>query len=112
MAAFRSSNDPGGSTIAQQLAKQLYPQRPGVGGTLADLGLAVKLSLHLLQAPNHGDVPQLGVFRERVLGRPGGTSLWPSNGSTTCSTNWSQRAGLHRRKRNMRTVSVCSYALQ
>lgn len=37
--------DPGGSTIAQQLAKQLYPHRRGLVGKLDVLGLGIKLSL-------------------------------------------------------------------
>jgi membrane peptidoglycan carboxypeptidase len=45
-AALRSSEDPGGSTIAQQLAKRLYPRGGGVIGTLEEIGLGVKLSLH------------------------------------------------------------------
>jgi penicillin-binding protein 1A len=46
VAALRSGEDPGGSTIAQQLAKRLYPQAGGVVGTLEEIGLGVKLSLH------------------------------------------------------------------
>jgi penicillin-binding protein 1A len=45
VAALGSSEDPGGSTIAQQLAKQLYPHGGGVVGTLEEIGLGVKLSL-------------------------------------------------------------------
>lgn len=45
LASLRRSGDPGGSTIAQQLAKQLYPHGPGLGGTLEEIGLGVKLSL-------------------------------------------------------------------
>ncbi|HWF72481.1 MAG TPA: biosynthetic peptidoglycan transglycosylase [Solirubrobacteraceae bacterium] len=41
VAALQTSQDPGGSTIPQQLAKQLYGER----GTLAEIGLAIKLSL-------------------------------------------------------------------
>lgn len=44
-AALRRGGDPGGSTIVQQLAKQLYPHGPGVGGTLREIGLGVKLAL-------------------------------------------------------------------
>ncbi len=44
VASLERSGDPGGSTIAQQLAKQLYPQPPGLGTTLQDLALGVKLS--------------------------------------------------------------------
>jgi hypothetical protein len=44
-AMLRRRGDPGGSTIAQQLAKQLYPHRPGLSGTLDEIGLGVKLSV-------------------------------------------------------------------
>jgi hypothetical protein len=46
LAALHTSGDPGGSTIAQQLAKQLYAHGTGLAGTLREIGLAVKLSLH------------------------------------------------------------------
>jgi penicillin-binding protein 1A len=45
LAALGTSEDPGGSTIAQQLAKRLYPHGGGVWGTLEEIGLGVKLSL-------------------------------------------------------------------
>ncbi len=45
LATIRREGDPGGSTIAQQLAKQLYPHGPGLAGTLEEIGLGVKLSL-------------------------------------------------------------------
>jgi membrane peptidoglycan carboxypeptidase len=45
LAALHTSGDPGGSTIAQQLAKQLYGKGSGLGSTLREIGLAVKLSL-------------------------------------------------------------------
>jgi membrane peptidoglycan carboxypeptidase len=46
-AALQGNEDPGGSTIAQQLAKRLYPQGGGgIVGTLEEIGLGVKLSLH------------------------------------------------------------------
>ncbi len=45
LATLRRSGDPGGSTIDQQLAKQLYPHGPGLGGTLYEIGLGVKLAL-------------------------------------------------------------------
>lgn len=50
LAALQTSQDPGGSTIAQQLAKQLYGHGGGVGGTLKEIGLGVKLSLHYSHA--------------------------------------------------------------
>ena len=46
LASLHTSGDPGGSTIAQQLAKQLYGRGSGLGGTLREIGLTVKLSLH------------------------------------------------------------------
>jgi penicillin-binding protein 1A len=45
LASLGTSEDPGGSTIAQQLAKTLYPHGAGLGGTLEEIGLGVKLSL-------------------------------------------------------------------
>jgi membrane peptidoglycan carboxypeptidase len=45
LAALHTSDDPGGSTIDQQLAKQLYGRGSGVGGTLREIGLGVKLAL-------------------------------------------------------------------
>lgn len=45
LATLRRSGDPGGSTIEQQLAKQLYPHGPSLGGTLQEIGLGVKLAL-------------------------------------------------------------------
>jgi penicillin-binding protein 1A len=45
VAALGTSEDPGGSTIAQQLAKQLYPVGGGMWGTLEEIGLGVKLAL-------------------------------------------------------------------
>jgi len=45
LAALQTSQDPGGSTISQQLAKQLYGQGHGLGSTLREIGLGVKLSL-------------------------------------------------------------------
>lgn len=45
LAALHTSRDPGGSTIDQQLAKQLYGRGRGLGGTLREIGLGVKLAL-------------------------------------------------------------------
>ncbi len=45
LAALRTSQDPGGSTIDQQLARQLYGGGHGVGSTLREIGLGVKLAL-------------------------------------------------------------------
>ncbi len=45
VASVERGGDPGGSTIAQQLAKQLYPHGPGLAGTLEEIALGVKLSL-------------------------------------------------------------------
>jgi len=50
LAALDTSGDPGGSTIAQQLAKQLYGRGGGLAGTLREIGLAVKLSLRFSKA--------------------------------------------------------------
>lgn len=46
LAALRTSQDPGGSTIDQQLANELYGHGHGVGATLREIGLGVKLALH------------------------------------------------------------------
>jgi penicillin-binding protein 1A len=46
LAALHTSGDPGGSTIAQQLATQLYGRGSGLAGTLQKIGLGVKLSVH------------------------------------------------------------------
>jgi membrane peptidoglycan carboxypeptidase len=46
LAALQTSQDPGGSTIDQQLAKQLYGHGAGVGSTLREIGLGVKLAVH------------------------------------------------------------------
>lgn len=45
VATIGTTEDPGGSTIAQQLAKRLYPHGDGLFGTLEEIGLGVKLSL-------------------------------------------------------------------
>lgn len=45
LAALQTDQDPGGSTIDQQLAKTLYGRRGGVLGTLREIGLGVKLAL-------------------------------------------------------------------
>lgn len=44
-AALRNRGDPGGSTIDQQLAKELYPHGGGLSGKLEELGLGIKLAL-------------------------------------------------------------------
>jgi membrane peptidoglycan carboxypeptidase len=46
LATLQAAQDPGGSTISQQLAKQLYGHGTGLGATLREIGLGVKLSLH------------------------------------------------------------------
>lgn len=45
LTALRSSGDPGGSTIAQQLAKQLYPSDSSFSRTFEQVGLGRKLAL-------------------------------------------------------------------
>jgi len=45
LTALHTRGDPGGSTIAQQLVKQLYPSGPSFAGTLEQVGLGLKLSL-------------------------------------------------------------------
>ncbi len=43
--ALQRSGDPGGSTIAQQLAKQIFPAPHGFGTSLEDFALGIKLAL-------------------------------------------------------------------
>jgi penicillin-binding protein 1A len=50
LAVAQRGGDPGGSTIGQQLAKTLYPHGGGLGGTLEEIGLAIKLSLRYSKA--------------------------------------------------------------
>jgi penicillin-binding protein 1A len=50
LASLHTSSDPGGSTIAQQLAKQLYGEGSGLGTTLEGIGLGAKLSVSYSQA--------------------------------------------------------------
>ena len=45
VASLERSGDPGGSTIAQQLAKQLFPRPAGFATSLEDFALGIKLSL-------------------------------------------------------------------
>jgi membrane peptidoglycan carboxypeptidase len=45
VASLEHRGDPGGSTIAQQLAKQLFPRPPGFATSLEDFALGIKLSL-------------------------------------------------------------------
>jgi penicillin-binding protein 1A len=45
LATLQTDQDPGGSTIEQQLAKQLYGRGQGLLGTLREIGLGVKLAL-------------------------------------------------------------------
>ncbi len=45
LASLHTSSNPGGSTIAQQLAKQLYVGSGGLGAALEQIGLGVKLAL-------------------------------------------------------------------
>jgi membrane peptidoglycan carboxypeptidase len=45
LATLHTSGDPGGSTIDQQLAKQLYPESGGLEGVLHEIGIGVKLDL-------------------------------------------------------------------
>ena len=60
VAAVGTSEDPGGSTIAQQLGKRLYPHGGGLWGTLEEIGVGVKLSL----AYSHEQV--LGMYLNSI----------------------------------------------
>ena len=50
LATVQASQDPGGSTIQQQLAKELYGHGSSLGATLREIGLGVKLSLQYSKA--------------------------------------------------------------
>lgn len=50
LAALATSSDPGGSTIPQQLAKQLYGRGHSLGAKLKEIALGVKLSLSYSKA--------------------------------------------------------------
>lgn len=50
LATLQTSRDPGGSTIPQQLAKQLYGHGSSLRATLREIGLGVKLSLTYTKA--------------------------------------------------------------
>lgn len=52
LVALHTSGDAGGSTIAQQLAKQLYRAGSDLGGTLEQVGLGLKLSLSYSKPQN------------------------------------------------------------
>jgi membrane peptidoglycan carboxypeptidase len=45
VAVLSGGSNPGGATIDQQLAKQLYGQGTGLGGTLRQIGLGIRLGL-------------------------------------------------------------------
>jgi penicillin-binding protein 1A len=50
LATVKASQDPGGSTIQQQLAKELYGHGSSLGSTLREIGLGIKLSLQYSRA--------------------------------------------------------------
>ncbi len=50
LATIHGSGDPGGSTIAQQLAKQLYDTGSGIGSSFEQVGLGLKLSMSYSRA--------------------------------------------------------------
>lgn len=50
LATLHGSGDPGGSTIGQQLAKELYGDGSGLGAKLQEMGLGVKLSMSYTRA--------------------------------------------------------------
>jgi penicillin-binding protein 1A len=76
LAALHTNQDPGGSTIAQQLAKQLY----GNQGTLREIGLSVKLYI------NYSKAQILGMYLDALyygngfwggyFGRPPNALTW------------------------------------
>ena len=46
LAVLNGGSNPGGATIDQQLAKRLYGHGAGLGGTLRQIGLGIRLGLH------------------------------------------------------------------
>jgi len=50
LATLHGNGDPGGSTIAQQLAKLLYGKGSGLGAKLQEVGLGVKLTMRYSRA--------------------------------------------------------------
>jgi penicillin-binding protein 1A len=46
LAVLNGGSNPGGATIDQQLAKQLYGEGGGLSGTLHQIGLGIRLGLH------------------------------------------------------------------
>jgi membrane peptidoglycan carboxypeptidase len=46
LAVLNGGTNPGGATIDQQLAKRLYGDGAGLGGTLRQIGLGIRLGLH------------------------------------------------------------------
>jgi Transglycosylase len=83
VAAVGTSEDQGGSTIPQQLAKQLYPHGDGVAGTLEEIGLGVKLSL----AYSHEQVLTMYLTRSTTATATGAPWQPPT------ATSASHRAG-------------------
>ena len=69
LGVLQTNRDPGGSTIDQQLAKQLYGVGDGLVATLKAIALGVKLSLELPEAGDPRHVPQRRLLRTRLLGR-------------------------------------------
>lgn len=92
LATLNTSSDPGGSTIAQQLAKQLYGHRLGLLGTLQEIGLGVKLSL------NYSKPQIMNMYLNAVYY---GNGYWGDNaaargyfGKSPKSLDWAQAAML------------------
>jgi membrane peptidoglycan carboxypeptidase len=90
LATLRTSQDPGGSTIAQQLAKQLYGRGTGLAATLREIGLGVRLSL---------DYPKAQILDMYLNAIYYGNGSWGDAaaargyfGTTPAALDWAQAA--------------------
>jgi membrane peptidoglycan carboxypeptidase len=77
VATLHSRSDPGGSTIPQQLAKQLYGSGIGFCSTLAEVGLGLKLSF----AFSHDQV--LVMYLNAVTTEMATGGMWPPLAATS-----------------------------
>lgn len=68
LATLGTSEDPGGSTISQQLAKTLYPHSGGIGGNARRDRSRGEALARLLTRTGAEHVPQLDLLRQRLLG--------------------------------------------
>ncbi len=88
LAAIDGGGDPGGSTIDQQLARQLYPG----GSTLEDIGLGVKLALRYDKAQIMGMYLNVGYYGHGLWGVAEAARGY--FGTTPTRLTWAQAAML------------------